>query len=122
VLFRLGDELGDLGAGTDGLDEENLQRIEIHAVRFVEFLAALDEDVVRLLGLGIRLRHDVIDFAQHGLMASVTLQVTEVNRAIGKQHRLIGSGKLNVMITQAIDEMPGRRGDHHRSRQNPNEL
>jgi hypothetical protein len=49
VLFRLGDELGDLGAGTDGLDEENLQRIEIHAVRFVEFLAALDEDVVRLV-------------------------------------------------------------------------
>jgi hypothetical protein len=121
-LFGLGDELGDFGVGAYRLDEQNLLGVEVHAIGLVQFPAALDEDVVRLLSFGIRLRDDVIDFAQHGLIAAVALQVTEVNGAVGEQHRLVGRGKLNVMLVEAIDEVPRGRGDYRNSRQNPNEL
>ena len=91
-LFRLRDELGDLGGRADGFDEQDLLRVEIHAVGFVEFLATLDEHVAGLLGFGICLRDDVVDLRQHGSMTAVSLQVTEIDGAIGEQNGLEGSG------------------------------
>jgi hypothetical protein len=63
--------------------------IEIHAVRFVQFLAALDENVAGLLGFRICLRCDVINFRQYRLTAAIALEMPEVNGAVGEQHGLV---------------------------------
>jgi len=40
------------------------------------------------------------------LMTAVSLQVTEIDGAIGEQNGLEGSGKLNIAFASAIGEMP----------------
>jgi len=121
-LFRLCNELGDLGGRADGFDEQDLLRVEIHAVGLVEFLATLDEHVAGLLGFWICLRDDVVDLRQHGLMTAVSLQVTEIDGAIGEQNGLEGSGKLNIAFASAIGEMPRGESDYHDARDNPHEV
>lgn len=59
-LFRLGNELGDFGVGTYGLDERDQLGMEIHALWLLQFLAAFDENIIELLGFGICLRDSVI--------------------------------------------------------------
>lgn len=72
-LFRLGDELRDFGVRANRLDQYNQAGIQVHAVRLVKFLAALDQNVVGLLGVWIRLRNHVINVGHQRVPAVITL-------------------------------------------------
>jgi hypothetical protein len=68
LVGRLGDELSYLGIGADRLDKQELVGIQVHTIGLVELLAALHKHVVYLLGIGIRLAHDVVHVGKHALL------------------------------------------------------
>src|SRR5579864_4103341 len=98
VLVALGDQLGYFGAGADGLDEYDLIGVHVHAIGAVQFFAALHQDVRALLGGGIGLSDDVINFRENGVRCSVALYLGIVDGAIRQQDGLVGCREGDLAI------------------------
>ena len=64
-------------------------RVEVHAIRFVEFFAPLDERVGNLLGLRIGLTDDIVDVRKDGVGGAVILEMAEIYGAVCQKDRLI---------------------------------
>jgi len=111
----LGDQLGHFGTWADGLDEYDLTGVQVHAIRAVQLLAALHQYVRALLGGGIGLSHDVVDFRKNRVRCSVPLHLGIVDGAIRQQDGLVGRRE-----TYLATRRPPRKGEARHARQHNN--
>src|SRR5664280_1361393 len=89
LRVRFVDQLGYLRAGADRFHEDDLPRIQVHAVRAMQFLTPLHQYIRDLLVVRIGFAEDVVNVSQHGMATTIARQLAVIHGTITQQNSLI---------------------------------
>ena len=71
MLAGFADQLSNPRVGAYRFDEHDTAGIQLHAVGAMQFLAPLNQHILRLVGVRIRFGNNVVDIRQHWVRSTV---------------------------------------------------